>query len=579
MNIQPHAAGRKTAMREYPANDDQDYEDHQEPPDAEGVPPDLKSIHRQMVAEGQLWQRSLPATQRLIERTQRLTMSQALASPQTPPPIMQPLAPTDNGGASQSFVKGSRDMMTSQETNRTPSRTPSRMRSLWAGLAAIVVVALLAGVFYALASSRRSSGPASVPTATAQAHGKWQTLASLPFSDPPQGPVIAPSDPNTVYEATLSPLKLRRTTDQGAHWTELHVPGDTSNLESFQVFVSPLDAKMVFVTLTSPLPPKSQVSACPTIPASQASTGAAAVSATRRNSGAAPLAGGLTLSGNIPCSLQYYSTDGGASWKQLTLPIRAALVNPDRMFALPSGDVLSAQGNRLYAAAGCGPQCSGPSDDIVTSADGGAHWAVADQQIRAAGHDVCDFGAAPSGSEVFAITSTESCGNESAPLTYLWHSTDAGAHWAKVRQLPANGWTGMAVVSQPSGQPLLYIHMPQVTAQSHMDAVTDGPTHLMVSADGGKTWTAAPASGIAGSTESPSGPLCVLSDGTVIEYFGDPTTAVLYGWKLGATTWRMVAPSLKGDVRQMFVARQGESDALFAVTSGAKGIAIQSYLP
>ena len=423
--------------------------------------PDLQFIHRQLIAEGQLWQRRLPATQRLIERTERLTMSQALASAQTPQPTMQRLAPTDGRKAPQSlpqsFVRGARDMTTSRETNRTPSR----MRSLWAGLAAIIVVALLAGVFYTLASSRRSSGPASSPTATAQAHGKWQTVASLPFSEAPQGPVIAPSDPNTVYEATLSPLKLRRTTDQGAHWTDLQAPGDTSNLESFQVFVSPLDAKMVFVTLTSPLPPKSQASACPTIMANQAPTGVSTVGAIRRNSGAAPLAGDLTLSGNIPCSLQYYSTDGGASWKQLTLPLRAALVNPDRMLAAPTvpptSDVLSAQGNRLYAAAGCGPQCSGPSDDIVTSGDGGVHWTLADQQIRAAGHYVCDFSAAPSGSDVFAITATESCGNESAPPIYLWHSADAGAHWTKVRQLPANGWTGMAVVSQPSGQPLLYI--------------------------------------------------------------------------------------------------------------------------
>ena len=370
-------------MREYPAND---HQDHQDPPDAEDVAPDLQFIHRQLIAEGQLWQRRLPATQRLIERTERLTMSQALASAQTPQPTVQRLAPTGSRKAPQSlpqsFVRGARDMTTSRETNRTPSR----MRSLWTGLAAIIVVALLAGVFYALASNRRSSGPASSPTATAQAHGKWQTIASLPFSEAPQGPVIAPSDPNTVYEATLSPLKLRRTTDQGAHWTDLHVPGDTSNLESFQVFVSPLDAKMVFVTLTSPLPPKSQASACPTIPASQAAIGASTVSATRRNSGAAPLAGSLTLSGSIPCSLQYYSTDGGASWKQLTLPIRAALVNLDRMFAMPSSDVLSAQGNRLYAAAGCGPQCSGPSDDIVTSSDGGAHWATgrsADPRFRA----------------------------------------------------------------------------------------------------------------------------------------------------------------------------------------------------
>ena len=32
----------------------------------------------------------------------------------------------------------------------------------------------------------------------------------------------------------------------------------------------------------------------------------------------------------------------------------------------------------------------------------------------------------------------------------------------------------------------------------------------------------------------PLGRLCVLSDGMVIEYFDDPTTAVFYGWKLGA---------------------------------------------
>jgi hypothetical protein len=280
--------------------------------------------------------------------------------------------------------------------------------------------------------------------------------------------------------------------------------------------------------------------------------------------------------------LQYYSTDGGDSWKQLTLPLRAALVNTFRMFGLTSGDILSAQGNRLYAAAGCGPQCSGPSDDIVTSTDDGAHWVVADQGIRAAGHYICDFGAAPSGSDVFAITATESCGNESVPPIYLWHSADAGAHWTKVRQLPTNGWLGMAVVSQPSGKPLLYIQLPQVTAQSHTEAVTDGPTHLMVSADSGKTWTAAPASGVAGSTSSSissSGPLRVLSDGTVIEYFGDPTTAPLYGWKVGAPAWRMVATPFKGDLRQLVVARQSESDALLAVTSGAKGITIQSYLP
>jgi hypothetical protein len=574
-------------------HDDPLHDDHAS--DDGDSPAGLESLRRRLLADGADWRVEFAASAAFLQQVEEFgraaTQGEVAAArpgalePETaihetstqdaaPDSRARPSTPSVTKtpqSSVHSSVKGSRDMKTSWTT----SRMSSRMRSLWAGIAAIIVVALLAGVFYALAASRGRSGPASVPTATAQVHGKWQTLASLPFSEVPQGPAIAPSDPNTIYEATLSPVKLRRTTDQGAHWTELHVPGDTSNLESFQVFVSPLDAKMVFVTLTTTLPPTGQESVCPTLLASQAP---AAASTTLRGSGASPLAESLPQSGKIPCSLQYYSVDGGASWTQLILPLRAALVDPDRIFLGPT-NILSAQGSRLYAAAGCGPQCGGPGDDIVTSVDGGAHWTQANHDIRAAGQYVCDYSAAPSGSDVFAITATESCGGESAPAIYLWRSADAGAHWTKVRQLPANGWRRMAVVPQPSGQPLLYIQLPQITPQNHMDAIADGPTHLMVSADGGKTWTAAPASGISGSTESPSGPLGVLSDGTVIQYFGDTTTAPLYGWRLGATTWQMIATPFKGDLRQLIVARQGASDALFAMTSGEKGITIQSYLP
>jgi hypothetical protein len=560
-----------------PLNDDHTSDDG-------ASPAELESLRWRLLADGVDWRVEFAASAAFLQQVEEFgraaTQGELAAArpgafePETaihetstqdtaPNPQARPPKPSVRK-APQSSVKGSRDMMT------------SRMRGLWAGIAAIAVVALLAVVFSALAASRGRSGPATSPSPTAQTHGKWQTLASLPFSEAPQGPAIAPSDPNTIYEATLAPVKLRRTTDRGAHWTELHVPGDTSDLESFQVFVSPLNAKMVFVTLTTPLAPTGQESACPVILASQAQ---GAASTTLHGSSASPLAGRLPLSGKIPCSLQYYSVDGGASWKQVILPLRAALVDPDRIFSVGPTHILSAQRSRLYAAAGCGPQCGGPGDDIVTSADGGAHWTQADRDIRAAGQYVCDFSAAPSGGDVFAITATESCGGEGGPPIYLWHSADAGAHWTKASQLPTNGWRRMAVVPQPSGQPLLYIQLPQITPQNHMDAITDGPMHLMVSADGGKTWTAAPASGVSGSTESPSGPLCVLSDGTVIEYFGDTTTAALYGWRLGETTWRMIAPPFKGDMRQMFVARQGESDALLAMTSGGNGITIQSYLP
>jgi hypothetical protein len=570
-------------MGEYPHNQHEDYQDS---PDVDAVPTDVQSTHRRLIADGQVWRSRLPSTQRLIERTRRLLAMDASVVQRPPQPIMRRWAPGGDGQRSQTPMKGSLDMMTSRMT--------SRMRSLGAGIAAVAVVALLAALFYAVAAGRTGSGPGAAPgsgTPTAQAHGRWQTISGLTFATTQQGPsglpAVAPSDPNTVYEATLAPVKLRRTTDMGAHWTDLHVPGDTSNVEDFQVFVSPLDAKTVFLTITSPLPPKSQESVCPTLMASQTQSGVSAA----RGSGVAPLAQHLPTSGSIPCSLQYYSTDGGDSWKQLTLPLRAALVDPDRMLAVPTTHILSAQGSRLYAAAGCGPLCSGPGDDIVTSADGGAHWTLADQGIRAAGYNVCDFSAAPSGADVFAITATQSCGNESAPPIYLWRSADAGAHWTKVGQLPANAWLGMAVVARAQGQPLLYIHLPQVTVQGHGTSITDGPTSLKVSADGGKTWTAAPVAGIPGGgvTRPYSGPLCVLSDGTVVENYGEPTATALYGWKLGDTTWRQVAPQIKGDVRQVLVVPQGGSDAFVAVTvagyaqSGqsitGETITVQSYLP
>src|SRR5262249_6826392 len=126
-----------------------------------------------------------------------------------------------------------------------------RVRSVATGTVVVAVVAMIALLFYTFATSRSGTGPGiglgpgSHATAT-PAHGVCQPLPGLTVPTSQQGPgalpAISPADPDTAYQATLGPIKLRRTTDQGAHWKELHVPGDTSNVEAFQVFVSPLDA-------------------------------------------------------------------------------------------------------------------------------------------------------------------------------------------------------------------------------------------------------------------------------------------------------------------------------------------------
>lgn len=453
-----------------------------------------------------------------------------------------------------------------------------RLRGAVGATAALAVVAMLALLFHAFATGRNAptTGTPHGPSGPS-VHGTWETIPGLTLTTTQQGPssipAVAPSDPNTVYEATLAPYMVRRTTDAGATWTSLNVPGktdvqvagSTSGVEDVQVFVSPLDAKSVFLTLTFALPPSSLASACPTLADLQSQATAASAGPST-----APLAMTLPRSGSIPCSLQYHSGDGGGSWKLLTLPVRAALANLAPIYAAPPVNILRAQGSRLYAAAGCGPLCQGPGDDILTSTDGGTTWAVADHDIRAAGYYVCDFTAAPSGSDVYAFASKESCGNESVPPIYLWHSGDAGAHWTLVGQPPANVSFGMAVVAQPGGASLLYAHLPRAAAQPHTIQMTNDATSLKVSSDGGKTWQAAPAGGALDNAQ-PSGPLAVLGDGTIVEAFANMGAATLYGWKQGDAAWHVVAPVLQGQVSQLLVVPQGGAERLIAITAGYTG--------
>lgn len=527
--------------------------------DADALPAELQALHRRLLADGASWRRGLSATDGIRERARQVAR---------PVHSVSDARRTGAGSADSASgnLHGRRDDWQQKGTVMSAQRP---LRNLAAATAAVAIVGLLALVFYAFAASRGGPAIGTHPggaTSRTVAHGVWQTNDALTFTVAQQvmsgSPAISPSDPNTDYEASLAPLKLRRTTDAGANWTDLKVPGDTSNLEDFQVFVSPLDGKSVFLTLTTPLAP-SQASTCPT----------AAADVQMRADGSAgstPLALTLPQSGKLPCSLQYHSSDGGATWQQLKLPVRASLADLTSDLVLPTTHILRAQGSRLYAAAGCGPLCMGPGDDIVTSTDGGATWTLADSALRAAGYYVCDFAPSPSGSDVFALTSKQGCQSESvSPLT-LWHSGDAGTHWSQVGAPPTNLSFGMAVVAQSGGSPLLYIHMPQATPVPHTINMTNDASSLKVSADGGKTWTSAPIAGVASGLQPSSGPMAVLSDGTVVEAFSSTNTMSLLGWKLGEAAWHQVAPPLKGQVSQLLVIAQAGEDELLAVTNGAQ---------
>jgi hypothetical protein len=226
----------------------------------------------------------------------------------------------------------------------------------------------------------------------------------------------------------------------------------------------------------------------------------------------------------------------------------------------------------------------------VTSRDGGTSWSLADSDIRAAGQNTCDFKTAPISTELYAITSAESCNTEGLPPLSLWYSSESGAHWARVGTLPSGAASGIAVVPQASGQSLLYIHMPAAFEQGHGVTVNSGPTSLHASTDGGKTWRAAPSGGIPSATPYPTLPLGVLSDGTVIEGFhgqGDgihtpPIT--LFGWRYGQSAWRQVAPTLDAQILSLTIAPGARGDTFWATVNSSTSpqssdISIESFKP
>jgi hypothetical protein len=136
---------------------------------------------------------------------------------------------------------------------------------------------------------------------------------------------------------------------------------------------------------------------------------------------------------------------------------------------------------------------------------------------------------------------------------------------------------------------LLYIQMPPAVVQGHGASINYGPTNLHASTDGGQTWHAAPSDGIP-SGWSPSEPMGVMSDGTVIENFESvapdgSASSQLYGWKLGGSAWQSVAPKLDAGLFTLEVVPDSTGvDTLWAALTLSEdtstqtvSVAIESY--
>lgn len=449
-----------------------------------------------------------------------------------------------------------------QHPTRGGYRMPKgRLRGFAAAAIMVLLIALFATLVFTMLPKRGGTAHTTRPTgATMAPDGKWKpvdTLTEQTAVNAANSPAIAPSDPNVVYETMngqdsqgYQTPGVRRTTNGGKTWQTVALPSTVNQtaVNAIMVFVSPLDPQVVFLGLSD----ESATSCAAGNSANGYAKSATPLSASVNSIGASP---NTHASGYGWCTEEFRSVNGGATWAPLTFSQPGALtsggLNPPAMVA---------QGYLIYSTLGC---VSSYCSRLVVSADGGATWRPVDAAIHSAGQTVCDFAAGPDSQTVFADSvagSGANCGGtfDGSKATYtLWRSDDAGASWSVVGALPRNSEHSMLLVSRGPGQtPLLYIDMPTVTDYS-TDKMGDkvpilslAATDLGVSADGGKTWSYAPAAGAPTDLVVSYGPMGALSDGSVIMPFigkdwqtsMTPLPVTLYAWKVGQSAWSQLTP-------------------------------------
>jgi putative zinc finger protein len=313
-----------------------------------------------------------------------------------------------------------------------PSRTSQppqrRISSVAAGASALVFLALVASLFYVLAPQVHR-GPitlAPTPTATTQltptpkpVSGSWHTAPDAPTIS--SGVQFAKNAPQTGYlcayvgvgsgsAPTSSSKWLYKTTDGGMTWRPVGglTPPNLAST-SCQVFIDANNANDVFVQLV------------------------------------------CDGAGSAPCASLWRSPDGGATWRQLSMP------------QLPWGwDNIAVVGSRIIglgtddfpSRSPYGPMCTTDPNstdlhqlnDLFASDDDGKTWKQIGQPLIAQGLSIVPggdsgFTTAPSSSPALlsfgaALFVRTFCfaghsGDLRSQQTY-WKSGDSGETWAKI---------------------------------------------------------------------------------------------------------------------------------------------------
>ncbi|PWT78933.1 MAG: hypothetical protein C5B60_00440 [Chloroflexi bacterium] len=443
-------------------------------------------------------------------------------------------------------------MRTEQERRITASQVhqPTRSASRWRAGAPVMAVVALVAVFAVVVHSFTAAGH---PPASATHPGTWTKQYTVQAHNGP--PVVAPGDPRVIYKLAGS-LAFQRSDDGGKTWTSYTAPNQKVTNDpqaSLTLQVSPLDAMMVFATISSnPSNPN-----CPQV----------GYTADATSSSSNTLADTVARAGGYSCTFQYVSTNGGGSWSTPVVPIRGDL----GQFYFTGGSHFNppfvAQGNRLYTS--LSPDINGPQPQgfrLVSSLDG-IHWSAADALLAAQNLSVFEYAVTPTGSTVFATTLLNSPAG--GFHRDFWRSDDAGADWTDLGAFPEapnpEDTTYLLGAGSVGGQAaayyatVSYVTSPPSTPSlgAPLDVAVDGITanNVYASLDNGKTWRTSPAAGVPSGQRAAPETLGNRKDGSLVLAFdtrlsstGNNTSAsgnvTFYSWRPGGQTWTQLSPSL-----------------------------------
>ena len=442
----------------------------------------------------------------------------------------------------------------------TPPKPPVRKLPVpLATVAAILVVALLGGVIVTLGQNRARLGGETATTTTSpevtgtpatatptQTSLKLPLTAGTPVTNQPGVPVVAPSDPQVIYEYADNGagVVLQRSEDGGASWTQLPYPTLGGFVGAIDLAVNPADAHNAFLLASivdGPYP--NAAGECPS-----GTTGGASAQLPLGGSQPSKLGYNFPASGGYSCNNLYASEDGGSHWSQVHLLVAGTLFQTGITFSYDATG-FQAQGGTLYGRAWQLNSASSFSQTgdirIVRSDDKGQTWSDADATLQSQVGHICAYAATPQGTTVFAVASTAMCWNGVQGAYSLWRSDDGGSHWSHAADLPASvAQLGVVLTAAGGGgSPAL------VYAWSESSGIIDS-TQVQASADGGQTWSAAPNDGLPQGARLLRVSQTPLADGSPVAVVSTSTTppngqvsigtVAVYAWKLGDATWRSV---------------------------------------